>query len=207
MLLSLPILITMAITLFTPGPNNTMLFSSGFNAGPLNSQGAMAGVVTGFFTVLLLAGLGIAAILKSSPNLDMTLKVCGLAFMLYLSYKIAVSGSREGETTARKRSFGFKETFVFQFINPKGLTMAFLVQSNFFPQGYVFADVFRISLVYASIGVFSSQTYIFAGVLVKNKTRGSISEGKVNLLLGIVLGITSVVLFAQNFRAGFLGPV
>ena len=79
------------VTLFTPGPNNLMLMTSGLNFGFRRGLPHLLGVTLGFTLMVLIVGLGLGAIFEKWPLLYTVLKYGGAAYLLYLAWQIAVS--------------------------------------------------------------------------------------------------------------------
>jgi threonine/homoserine/homoserine lactone efflux protein len=74
-----------AVMLFTPGPNNIMLMSSGLNFGFARTLPHMLGVSLGFGLMVFLVGIGLGAIFRIYPALYLVLKYAGAAYLLYLA--------------------------------------------------------------------------------------------------------------------------
>jgi threonine/homoserine/homoserine lactone efflux protein len=67
--------------------------------------------------MLFLAALGLGSLVLKSPPILQGLKWCGVAFLLWLSWKIATAGRIE---RAHERiHVGFWEAAAFQWVNPK----------------------------------------------------------------------------------------
>ena len=64
-----------AIMCFTPGPNNLMLMASGTNYGFPRSVPHLLGVVLGFSLMVVLVGLGLAAMFTRYPEARTALKI------------------------------------------------------------------------------------------------------------------------------------
>ena len=79
------------VTLFTPGPNNTMLMSSGLNFGFRRGLPHLWGVSLGFAVMVLAVGLGLGAVFQTFPALYTVLKYVGAAYLLYLAWQIATA--------------------------------------------------------------------------------------------------------------------
>lgn len=125
----------------TPGPNNTMLLSSGarFGFGPTRPH--ILGVVAGFLGLILLVGLGLGGVFAAYPWLHAVLKWAGAIYLLYLAWKIASSRTiGSGKAEARPMTFG--QAAAFQAVNPKGWAMAVGAVATYVPSspsvpGYV----------------------------------------------------------------------
>ncbi|MGQ3045922.1 MAG: LysE family translocator [Niveispirillum sp.] len=114
-------------TSVTPGPNNMILAASGATFGVRRTVPNILGIVAGFGSLLLLAGIGGEALMRAVPILEPILKYAGVAYMLYLSWKIGTAG--RPEAGSRAAPLTFLQAAAFQFINPKGLAMALSVHA------------------------------------------------------------------------------
>ncbi len=119
-LASLPFLVLMT---FTPGPNNIMLASSGVNFGFRATIPHILGVTFGFPVMMLCVGLGLAPLFLAVPGIHMTLKLVGIAYLVYLAWRIAtVAGT--ADTERRPRPLNFLQAAAFQWVNVKALIIA-----------------------------------------------------------------------------------
>ena len=76
-----------AVTLFTPGPNNLMLMSSGLNFGFRRGVPHLLGVAAGFLVYLGATALGLATVFAAVPTAYLALKLGGAAYLLYLAWR------------------------------------------------------------------------------------------------------------------------
>jgi len=113
-----------AATAWTPGPNNLMLLASGVNFGFIRTIPHLAGVNLGFPVMIVLVGLGVGGVFTAMPQLYTVLKVVGIAYMLWLAWKIANAGPMTKEAAAASRPMRFHEAMLFQWVNPKAWAMA-----------------------------------------------------------------------------------
>ena len=118
---------------FTPGPNNILGSYQGFNFGIKKSIPLIIGVTFGYTFLLIVLAAGLIAIFKSYPLLQIILKICGSAFLIYLAYKISFQNKIEQRNTANPVKFF--DTFTFQFINPKGVIIGITTISTFVEAG------------------------------------------------------------------------
>ena len=119
---------------FTPGPNNILGSYSGFNFGIKKSLPLILGVTFGYTTLITLSAGGLNIIFGVYPILKTIIKILGSFFLIYLAYKIAFK-SQVGEKKI-KNPVKFYETFIFQFINPKGVFAAITSISLFVELGH-----------------------------------------------------------------------
>tara|TARA_Y100001935_G_scaffold248769_1_gene246399 strand:- start:485 stop:898 length:414 start_codon:yes stop_codon:yes gene_type:complete len=66
---------------------------------------------------------------KLFPIIQIVIKYIGTVFLIYLAYKIASSTS--SNEIKKENPVKFIETFIFQYLNPKGVTVAIIVVSNY----------------------------------------------------------------------------
>ena len=122
------------VAAYTPGPNNFVAFYSGFNFGIKRTLPHIFGVTFGFPFLLLCMALGLINVFKLYPLIQEILKYLGTLFLIYLAYKISFSGSVSGENK-NKNPVKFIETFIFQFLNPKGVIASVIVVSTYIDSG------------------------------------------------------------------------
>tara|TARA_B100000686_G_scaffold308163_1_gene348913 strand:- start:5 stop:595 length:591 start_codon:yes stop_codon:yes gene_type:complete len=118
---------------FSPGPNNILGSYQGFNFGIRKSFPLILGVALGYTSLLIVLATGLIVIFKNYPLLQIILKICGSAFLIYLAYKIAFRSKVEQRSVSNP--VNFFDTFTFQFINPKGVIIAITTISTFVETG------------------------------------------------------------------------
>ncbi len=121
------------VAAYTPGPNNVVASYSGFNFGIAKTIPHILGVTLGFTSLVLFLTIGLINIFKLFPIIQLIIKYLGTLFLLYLAYKIAFS-SGSGEVK-RENPVKFIETFLFQYLNPKGVSVAIIVVSTYVELG------------------------------------------------------------------------
>ncbi|MUK44733.1 LysE family translocator [Aliivibrio fischeri] len=155
-------LITFAfVGAFTPGPNNIMLMASGANVGFVRTIPHMLGVIFGFAFMLVLVGFGLIQIFHTYPQLEKGLQVVSAIYLLYLAYKIARSepvDSRIGDY----KPMSFLAAASFQWVNPKGWSMALSVMSIYATSSDMFS-VLLIAFVFICINVPTVSFWTVAG--------------------------------------------
>src|SRR6185369_9172387 len=120
----------------TPGPNNIMLLSSGVNFGVSRSIPHIMGIGAGFALMVALVGLGANVIFQLVPFFYDLLQYVGVAYLLYLAWKIANSGpvssvQREGNA---KKPMSFLAASAFQWVNPKAWMVTVAAISIYVPK-------------------------------------------------------------------------
>ena len=117
------------VTAFTPGPNNIVASYSGFNFGIKKTIPHILGVTLGFTALIISLIIGLINIFKVYPNIQEVLKYLGTLFLLYLAFKISFSSSDNSSNS--ENPVKFIETFLFQFLNPKGVIVGIIVVSTY----------------------------------------------------------------------------
>ena len=117
------------VTAFTPGPNNIVASYSGFNFGIKKTIPHILGVTLGFTALIISLIVGLINIFKIYPNIQEVLKYLGTLFLLYLAFKISFSSSDKSSNS--ENPVKFIETFIFQFLNPKGVIVGIIVVSTY----------------------------------------------------------------------------
>ena len=121
------------VAAYTPGPNNVVASYSGFNFGIAKTIPHILGVTLGFTSLVLFLTIGLINVFKLLPIIQVVIKYLGTLFLLYLAYKIAFSS--ESEVIKKENPVKFIETFLFQYFNPKGVSVAIIVVSNYVELG------------------------------------------------------------------------
>ena len=145
----------MFVTSCSPGPNNVVASHSGFNHGVKKSIPLMLGVIFGFTTMLAVINFGLINIFNIYPVIQKILIGTGTIFLIYLAYKISFSKtSKENENL---KPVNFVETFLYQFLNPKGVIVAIIAVSNYTESGSNFINysiwMLSIAFIFAIISI------------------------------------------------------
>jgi len=121
------------VAAYTPGPNNVVASYSGFNFGIKKTIPHILGVTFGFTSLVLLLTIGLINIFKLFPIIQVIIRYLGTIFLIYLAYKIA--SSTAADEIKKENPVKFIETFLFQYLNPKGVMVAIIVVSTYIEVG------------------------------------------------------------------------
>ena len=139
----------------SPGPNNIVASYSGFNFGIMKTIPHMLGVILGFTLMVSVLNFGLINIFKIYPLLQEILKISGSIFLVYLAYKISFSKNIDKEQ--KQNPVKFFETFMFQFLNPKGVFVGIICVSTYVESGVNFLNhsiwVISVSFICAIISI------------------------------------------------------
>ena len=121
------------VAAYTPGPNNVIASYSGFNFGIKKTLPHIFGVAFGFTFLIFLLTIGLVNVFKIFPIIQVSLKYLGSIFLVYLAYKIyfsKIDSEKKNENPVK-----FIETFLFQFLNPKGVLIGIIIVSTYVEHG------------------------------------------------------------------------
>ena len=143
------------VTAYTPGPNNVVASYSGFNFGIVKTIPHILGVTLGFTSLVLFLTIGLINIFKLFPIIQVIIKYLGTLFLIYLAYKIATATT--SDETKKENPVKFIETFLFQYLNPKGVTVAIIVVSTYVELGENYVNyatqVIVLALLFSSTSI------------------------------------------------------
>ncbi|WP_457562895.1 LysE family translocator [Caminibacter pacificus] len=144
----IPLVIFLAVAIFSPGPNNVIAMSVGFNNGFKRVIPHLLAVVVGFSIMLFVVGIGIKElILKYQSAFEVMKYLCSF-YLLYLAYKIATS--KPNLNTNEAKPITFKESLLFQVINPKSWIAALSIVTIYLPKDNFLAALF-ITIIISDI--------------------------------------------------------
>ncbi len=186
---------------FTPGPNTTLAAALAANHGLRHAMRFVVAVPFGWGLLLLACTLGLGALLQAQPALYAGVKWCGLAYMVWLAWRLWNSGAL-AQADARRFDVGFGKGVALQFINIKAWMNALLitagwvtVQQPLAQLGVVPSPWPRLAVVLPLLMAYafaSNFTYAVAG----SALRGWLAQGRrllwFNRVLALVLLATAV---------------
>ena len=189
----LPLILFGIVTGFTPGPNNIMSSYSGFNFGFKRTIPLMLGVIFGWTTMLIVMASGLIFIFQKYLILQDVIKILGTFFLIYLAYKIAFNLKEKEENI--KEPVKFFDTFLFQFINPKGVMVAMIAVSTFIDvQNNYFRDASIVVVAYFFVAVFSVSSWCLLGKYLRKFATSENFIKKFNYTMSFLL-IVCVIMF------------
>lgn len=183
------------VTLFTPGPNNVMLLTSGVNFGFRRTVPHMLGVAIGFSVLVALVGLGLGTLFEAVPVLYTLLRIAGVAYLLYLAWAIAWSGPVEGAAPERGRPLSFVGAALFQWVNVKGWVIAVGAITTYAAVAPFPGNVFVQAGVLLAIGLCSSATWAAFGSALRRllATPRAVRVFNVTMALALVASLYPVL--------------
>ena len=111
---------------FTPGPNTTLSTALAANHGLRRSLRFVLAVPVGWVLLLALCALGVGALVTGIPALRWAIKSVGIAYLLWLAFKLSRSGQLAQAQQAQLQ-VGFGQGVLLQFVNIKAWLLALTI--------------------------------------------------------------------------------
>ena len=173
------------VTSITPGPNNLMLMASGANFGVRRTLPHMLGVALGFVFMAVLVGAGLVQAFVAVPQLYIALKVVSVAYLLFLSWKIATTPP-PGKAASTGRPMTFLAAAAFQWINPKAWAMALTAISVYAPSQTA-AGIATVAVVFGIVNFPSVGIWAGLGQEMRRVLINPVRMRAFNVLMAILL--------------------
>ena len=159
---------------FSPGPNTTLSTALAANHGLRRSLRFVLAVPCGWGLLLLLCAAGMGAMVAAAPALRWLIQGLGIAYLLWLAFKLWGSGQLAAAHSAPLQ-VGFWQGVALQFVNIKAWLLALTIVAGWVagkPDGLQrLAVVLPVMLCYA---LASNLLYACLGALL----RGWLAQGR-----------------------------
>lgn len=175
----------MLVALITPGPNNTMLLSSGVTFGLKKSAPHIWGINIGFALMAFLVCLGLGAVFMASPFLHNALRIVCALYLFWLAWKIANSGGAD-EAGAASKPQTFLQAALFQWVNPKAW-MAAVAAAAYSVQGKPVLSASIIAGIALVVGFPSSLTWVTFGTALRRFLKSQRALRAFNIAMALLL--------------------
>lgn len=207
------------VTSITPGPNNALLLASGVNFGLRRTVPHLLGVTLGFTFMQLALGLGVGFVFDAVPGLYPTLRALGLAYLLYLAWRIATAAPppaapSEGRAPdpaapaavpkaapAKIRPMTFLEASAFQWVNPKAVMMCITAASTYAPHDTPVSGALIVAAVFFIAGMPCVALWAVTG----SSLRGLLSDRRRLKAFNWAMALGLVASMAPMARDAFQG--
>lgn len=169
----------------TPGPNNMMLTASGANFGFRRTIPHILGIELGLLLMIGLSGIGLGILFTTFPVLRHFLKAASISYLLYLSFRIAISNKNDSSSPNKSQPLTLVQAAVFQIINPKVLIMATTSISTFSAVGTNYAfSVILIITVFGLVCVPAVSLWAGFGTMIGKRLNSTASQRIFNIAMG-----------------------
>lgn len=181
---------------FSPGPANIVFAMSGIKQGVRGSIPLIIGVNLVFIIYSLLIGFGLGKILQLYPSLIFTLQLLGSLYIIYLAYKF-IKGSKL-EIDSNNKTFTFKDGVILQMLNPKGLSMLFLMFSALLDGSFNYnAQIVALVIMLAILNISTHFIWVTAGRYISKWTDNKRIEKMLDYFFGGSLLMVAIWLLVQ----------
>jgi len=181
----------------TPGPNNTMLLTSGLNYGIRRSLPHYLGIILGFPTMFIAIGLGLARLFDQFPLLHSLLKVSGALYLTYLAWRIATTPISD-LSAGKGKPFTFVQAAAFQWVNPKAWVMAIGAIATYTVVGSQYEiQVVTIALIFLIFGAPCSLLWLWFGASLKRFLQRPNSVKRFNYAMATLLMTSLMPAFTE----------
>ncbi len=181
----LALLMFILVAGFTPGPNNIIAMSIGFNHGYRKVLPHVAGVTVGFPVMLILIGLVLKPIMQEYEQIFMLLKYASIAYIIYIAYHVATQEPSIDGLSSDKKPIGFWQSVAFQWINPKAWAGALATVTLYMPKGYYTQGVYIAALLSAVTIIAAISAWAIMGKGIK----GFLSHPKQVRVFNVVMAL------------------
>jgi threonine/homoserine/homoserine lactone efflux protein len=170
---------------FTPGPNNAVASYSGFNFGIKKTIPLILGVGLGYTTLVIIINFALISTFKQFPIIQEIIRILGTFFLIYLAYKIAASNTSQDEI--KKNPVSFFDTFIFQFVNPKGVMAALTLISKFVSESNYLMTSIMVIIVCSITAFLSITTWTFLGKFLRKFATNNSFIKRFNYVMSVLI--------------------
>jgi len=181
-----PLILFAAAMCLTPGPNVVLVTACAVNFGFRSTVPQILGITLGFGVMILAAGLGLAGLLQAAPQLHDWFKYAGIAYLLYLAWRI--------------------EAVLITWLNPKGwVTTLGALAAYTTATGNVLAQTSIVAVVLAivcgiSVTIWAAFGTAISRLLATPRLRKIFNRSMAALLIGSLLPVFFQFLTPPGFR-------
>jgi threonine/homoserine/homoserine lactone efflux protein len=181
---------------FSPGPNTTLSTALAANFGLRRALRFCVAVPTGWTLLMAGSGLGLGALVLGVPVLRIGVKVFGVAYMLWLAWKLA-NARAMSQVDASRLNVGFWQGVGLQFLNIKAWMLALTLTAGWVVNagGQPAANPNERLAIICAVMVFFAFTSNFTYALVGSLLRQWLAQGSrllwFNRALALVLVATA----------------
>ena len=196
-------MINFAIAVFfliiTPGPGVLSVAGVGAAFGFKSGVRYITGLFFGTNLVALAVVSGLATIVLSNNLLRLFLMLCSSSYLLFLAYRIALSGSTISFSKAERKP-GIIDGIFLQLVNPKAYAVNTAMYTGFliYPNTIALEIVVKfiiMNLIWFPIHFF----WLFVGVYLKGLNLSAKLQFKINLLMAFALVVVVILALISSF--------
>tara|TARA_B100000787_G_scaffold51465_1_gene37154 strand:+ start:578 stop:1165 length:588 start_codon:yes stop_codon:yes gene_type:complete len=178
---------------FTPGPNNIVASFSGFNFGIKKTIPLIIGVWLGYTILVILINFVLISTFTKYPVIQEVIRLLGTFFLVYLAYKISFSSSAKEDKQINPVKL--IDTFIFQFLNPKGVMAAITLISKFVIEDNYLNSSLTVTVVCSLTALTSITTWAFFGKFLRNFATNNNFIKRFNYAMSLLLIVCIIGLY------------
>jgi threonine/homoserine/homoserine lactone efflux protein len=177
---------------FSPGPNTTLSTALAANRGLRGAMRFVCSVPVGWGLLLSVCAAGLGTLIVAVPALRWAVKAVGVAYLLWLAWRLTQSGQLAQADDARL-NVGFWQGVALQFVNIKAWMLALAVVAGWLAGKGNELERYAVLLpTLMAFAFFSNLTYALVGAGL----RGWLAQGQrllwFNRVMALVLVLTAV---------------
>jgi threonine/homoserine/homoserine lactone efflux protein len=129
-------------------------------------------------------------VLKAYPALDLSLKIAGGAYLLYLAWRIAMSRSMVAKGEAKAAPMTFVQAAAFQWVNPKAWVMAGTAMAVYTNPQAPFLSMLLVTAAFAAVNLPSVSVWAGFGMALRGFLSDPVRLKWFNVAMGVLLAAT-----------------
>jgi threonine/homoserine/homoserine lactone efflux protein len=176
----------------SPGPVNIVALGAGAQYGFGASMRHVTGATVGFVLLLLLTGLGLHELLSRWPDLTRAIQWCGVAFLLFMAYRLAVDDGRLGADKAVKGP-SMMYGAAMQWLNPKAWLASLAGMGAYAVDGGRM-QIFRFAAIYFVICYLAIACWAWAGTFLRQYLNDARRVRLLNRVMAALLTASAIYL-------------
>ncbi len=179
-----------AVATATPGGATALATASGIQFGFVRSVPLLLGIAAGLAFLAGAAASGLAALLHTLPAIELTVRLAGTAYLLWLACRIGMAGA-PGDGANREKPISFAGGVLLLLLNPKGWAMAIGAAASF---AALATDPIVLAIImgatFAACAIASMCLWCAGGALLARTLSTERHWRLVNRALGLLLALS-----------------
>lgn len=180
----------------TPGPVNIVALSAGAQFGLRPALRHVSGATLGFTLLLLAIGLGLDQLLARWPWLTESIRLAGVAFLLYMAWRLMRDEGRL-DTNGAAVQPTLLQGAAMQWLNPKAW-LASVAGMGLFAAGDDAMAVWRFAAIYFVICYASLACWAYAGTFLRHHLSEPRRVRAFNWLMALLLVACALYLLVSE---------
>ena len=143
------------------------------------------GVGFGYTVLVILINFVLISIFKKYPIIQEIIRILGTLFLIYLAYKIATANI--SNNNIKRNPVTFYDTFIFQFINPKGVMAAITLISKFVDQDNYYSTSLMVIFVCSFTAFLSITAWTLLGKFLRKFASNNSFIKRFNYVMSVMI--------------------